>query len=203
MIIELYGLPGSGKTTLARKLAENGDFEIIKIKSRLELLFYNFLFFIKHPVKFIVLFYYLLVNFGGGWRMFYYKFMNTFLHHNAKHQKALKYKNAIIDQGYFQNIISVFERKITGEIIKKYIKFFIYPDKLIVFDIRPEKRREKIKKRGYAARDSFGREYGEQWSEIIEYNDQELKRSLNKISVNYLMFNKEDDYSLICKNIKQ
>jgi len=193
MIIELYGLPGSGKTTLANKLARNSGFQVIKIRSNKELLFYNFLFLVKHPIKFTAMFFYLLVNRGNGWRMFYYKFMNTFLQHNAKYQKALRFKNALIDQGYFQNIISVFEKKITPEAIKRYAKFFLYPDKLIVFNMSPGWRLEKMEKRGYNARDGFSEEYKKNWQEVIEHNNKMLNESIKNLFSDVVIIKNDKD----------
>jgi len=202
MIIELYGLPGSGKTSLAKKIVGETDFEIIKIKSKKELLYFNFLFLVKHPIKFFKLLFFVISNSLSSSKLFYYKLMNCFFDYNAKYQKALRCKFSIIDQGYFQNIISVFNKEISPKFLKKYIKFFILPDKLIILDINKKKRLAMMKKRGYFARDKFGRIYRKKWEKIIEYNDKILKKSLaNKnVPVDYLIV-KDKDISNYFKEI--
>lgn len=191
MIIELYGLPASGKTTLARKIARNTDFKIVEIKSKPELIYFNFLYLIKHPIKFIITLFYIILN-SPNWNFFYQKFMNTFLQVNARYQKALRYKLAIIDQGYFQNIISVFEKEISSKILIRYIKFLLFPDKLIVFNISKNKRLKLMGERGYFARDKFGKAYRKKWEKIIEKNDKILKDNLRKINTDCLMVKDKD-----------
>ena len=123
MILEFYGLPGSGKSTVARYLKKTRGFKVIKIENKRELFFYNLIFLFKYPVKFFALLYYLLLN-GENSKLFYYKFMNTFLQHNAKYIKAKSFKRdekLIIDQGHFQNIISVFKKNVSSAYIENYL----------------------------------------------------------------------------------
>ncbi len=186
MIIELYGLPATGKTTAAKKMATEEGWVIVGIKSRAELLYYNLLFKIKHPVKFLGLFCYLLrLNPFWRWRLFYLKFMNTFLGHNAKYMKARKHEKAIIDQGHWQNIISVPERKLSEHELVRYTKYFMRPDKLLVFYEDKETRTARMGERGYGARERFGEEYVKNWEEVTEYNDELLRRSLDNLGVKY------------------
>ncbi len=183
MIVELYGLPASGKTTLARKMVSDG-YVRVKIKNKKELLFYNFLFLAKHPVKFVASFIYVILNFGSA-SLFYYKFINAFLDKNAKYQKSLRFKKSLIDQGHIQNIVSVFENKLTPREMIRYLRFLPLPDKLIVFDVNRAKRDERAGQRGYSARMNFGSDYQKEWREIIEYNDKLLKSILKDVQVEY------------------
>lgn len=200
MIIEFYGLPGSGKTTLAKEIAEKTDFKIIKVSKKAELLFYNLLFLTKHPIKFFATFFYLALN-SKSFKMFYLKFMNTFLHHNAEYQKALRCKKAILDDGYFQNIISVFGKEMNSKSLRKYLKFLLRPDMLIVFNISSDKRSERISKRGYAARDIFNTEYGAKWEEILEKNDGILKKNLDYLPLNYIIVDDKKNLFDVLKEI--
>lgn len=184
MIIELYGLPGTGKTTVAKRIAERTDFKIVVIKNKRELAWLNTLFFLKHPTRFFMLLWYIAVN-SHGPRMFYYKFMNSFLLNNAKQQKALHFKNALIDQGYFQNIISVFEAPLTHEILKRYTKLFLFPDMLLFFSAPSFTREQRAIQRGRFSREQFGNEYVASWKKIIEKNDELLKECISGLSVHH------------------
>jgi hypothetical protein len=184
MIVELYGLPASGKSTLARKMAEDEGYIVVKAGNKAELLFYNLLFFIKHPLRAAVTFYYLIIN-SKSRQLFYYKFMNTFLHTNAKYQKALRHEKAVLDQGYFQNVISVFESRLTEREMLQYLRFVLFPDKLIIFSLSQKKRDQFAGSRGYLAREQFGGKYQENWRKVAEHNDKMLKQALKKLPINY------------------
>jgi thymidylate kinase len=200
MILEFYGLPGAGKTTVSQKIAESSDFKIIKVRSKRELFWYNFLFLIKHPIKFFVTLFYLFSN-STSWAVFYYKFTNTFLHHNAKYQKALQARNAILDQGYFQNILSVLEKPIGVEFFLEYSRFLLKPDKLIILNLPSEKIIERIGGRGYAAREIFGREYFNKWLEIVIVNNKTFLENLDKMGVEYKIINADRSTEEVCGEI--
>jgi len=200
MIIEFYGLPGAGKTTITEKLATRSDFKIVKIRTKKALFWYNFLFFLRHPIKFFVTLYYVIVN-SPDRRIFYYKFTNTFLHHNAKYQKALRMGNAILDQGYFQNILSVFERPISASFLVKYTRFLLKPDKLIILDLPSDDVSRRIEGRGYAARERFDREYFGKWLEVVKMNNKIFLENLDKLGMDYNIIDARRSADDICREI--
>ena len=191
MIIEFYGLPGSGKTTTARQLVSSSGFEKVKIKNIKEITFFNLLFLFKHPVKFFVLLYFIISN-SNSMSMFYSKFINAFLVRNAKYEKALRYKNAIIDEGHFQNILSVFEKPITEKSLMKYLRFTLYPDFLIIFDINKEELAKRIEKRGYISREDLGTKYLEGWKKVTAKNHELLLSSKDRLDVRYLVYSRDN-----------
>ncbi len=168
MMIEFYGLPGSGKTTAARKKAEAEDFQIIKIRSNKELFFYNLAFLFKNPAFFLKTFFKILRN-SKTPRIFYYKLMNSFFHYNAKYMKAGRYKRAILDQSFFQNILSIFDRVLSEDELRAIVKSFPKPDGLIVFDLPEEERQRRVKERGYLGRETLG-EDASRWEAIMRGN---------------------------------
>jgi len=178
MIIELCGLPGSGKTTIAKKIEQETSYKIIKIENKKELLYYNFLFFLKYPVKFFSLFFYVCKN-SESWKEFYLKLMNTFFHHNAKYQKALRFNRAIIDQGYFQNFLSVFNKAIDSKLFHKYLKLILHPDKLYIIKINPRERENRLERRGYDFREDFSEKQRGVWRKVMMANDSLLQEEAN------------------------
>lgn len=201
MIIELYGLAGSGKTTFAERLAERGDYKIIRIRGRLELVWLNFIFMLKRPVSFFNLIVYVLHN-SNSWKLFYYKFMNVFLHCNAKYEKALRYDNALIDQGYAQNIISLFEREISAEDLRKYFSSTIIPDKLVIFDMPETVRMEHIEKRRYESRDDFDATYRELWKKLSKRNHRLFLDNKNIYKGEIIMVKNKEDFNKFSLDFK-
>jgi deoxyadenosine/deoxycytidine kinase len=200
MIIEFYGLPGAGKTTVSQKIAARSEFKIIKIRGKKELFWYNFLYLVKHPVNFVVTLYYLAVN-SSSWPIFYYKFTNTFLHHNAKYQKALRYPKAILDQGYFQNVLSVFEKPVGADFFLKYSKFLLKPDKLIILNLPPDDILKRIGERGYMARERFGQKYFGKWLEAVKENNRIFLENLDKLGIDYVIVDVGQSADDICGEI--
>jgi len=186
MIIELYGLPAVGKSTLAENLSKISDFKIIKIRGLFELFWYNFIFLIKNPIKFFVNFLYILKN-SNSWPMFYFKFVNCLLQYNAKHEKAKKFKNAIIDQGHFQNVVSVFEKPISESQLKKYLRYLPLPNFLIILEADENNTKEREAARGYFGREHLGEAYQKNWRQVIWQNNKIFKKLLldQSVAVNY------------------
>jgi len=170
MLIELYGLPGSGKTTLARKMAEEQGYEIIKIRKKWELILYNLFFLFKRPIKFIRLFLSVCRNSGSS-KLFYYKLMNCFLDYNAKYEKALHFEKAIMDQGHHLNAFALFDLPISKTEMKKFLSLIPKPDRLLVFDISFEESLRRTKERGNFSRPQFGEEYVKKWQKAIDVNN--------------------------------
>lgn len=184
MVIELFGLPGAGKTTLAKKLETEQGFKIVKIRSRWELLYLNLRHFFKNPVSsFMNLFF--IIKSSPNLRLFYYKFMNFFMDINARYEKAGSCEKAILDQGYFQNILSVFEKPINQYQLEKYLRYLPKPDKLIVVDTPPEEIQRRVGERGYYSREKFGKEYVEKWRETTAQNYELVKAEIKNLGVNY------------------
>src|SRR3989344_7810189 len=182
MIIELFGLPGSGKTTLAKKLETENCFKIIKINNRKELLYFNFIHCLKNPVSSFVNLLFILKN-SPNPRLFYYKFMNFFMDINARYEKACLYDKAVLDQGHLQNVLSVFERPITSELLKKYLKYLPKPDRLIVVDISPEEALNRTQERGYYSREKFGKDYVENWRKTVRQNYELFKKEASSLGI--------------------
>lgn len=198
MLIELYGLPGAGKTTLAKKLVEEKGYVIIKVRKKSELFYYNLIFLFKHPYKFFTMLFF-VVKHSNNCKIFYYKLMNAFLGYNAKYLKALKYKNVILDQCYFLNAFALFDARVSETEMKKYFNLILKPDLLLVLDIPFELSLERAKERGYFAREDFGEEYKKKWQNAIEKNNQMFLRILDELKVYYKLIDEESDYNNILK----
>lgn len=162
MLIELVGLPGSGKTTFAKRLAEGGRFTVVKIANPFELLWYNALFFARHPTVSLRTFIWLCRHRGDA-RFWYAKLTNLFLQHNAKYMKAARYARAVIDQGHHQNALSLFDMRIPDRVLDRYVAILPKPDLLCFFVADKETRDQRLRSRGYGARDEWEGDTRRQW----------------------------------------
>lgn len=169
MIIELCGLPASGKTTFAKTLCQKSSYTHARVSGVVELVWRSFLYGVLHPIVAASVFVSILQN--GGGTGFYAKFMNSFLHRLARRHKAERMNAAIIDEGFFQNIVSVFEQERNREYIEQYIKKMPYPDMLIIFDMPDSVRiqRTQSKKTGDRER-MLGEAQYAQWEQSARRN---------------------------------
>ena len=169
MIIELVGLPGSGKSTFAKKLVQESGWQIVRTQGVIDILWNNLCFALRHPVFFgrglMGIF-----RFRGARELWYTKFINLFLVHNAKYMKASRLPRAIIDQGHHQNVISLFDKPESIESIRSYILTLPPPDVLLVFVAEKGVRAERLRSRGYGAREDLSRELKETWESAREKN---------------------------------
>ncbi len=126
-IIELFGLPGSGKTTLSKILTEGGSKEIVQVevKNKIFRIFYFALFFILNP-RFV---YFSFLYIRRCNRVVRSYVLHLFTLSCSKLMKAkiesiFSYKIFLIDEGLFQRYLSILETEETDKNIKKYINFF-------------------------------------------------------------------------------
>ncbi len=181
MIIELFGLPATGKTTIAKILHQEGDFQHVKIRGPIEIIWFNLLFCLKHP----------LVAFQIFTQV--YKsprhFFNFFLYRNAKYEKALKYKAAVIDEGLFQNLLSVLEKPVDRDRLLTLAQNLPKPDLLVIVEISTEERQQRIHRRGTLVRANR------------EYFYEEFLKILPALKLNYLKVDAQDS-PIAVKHIK-
>jgi hypothetical protein len=200
MIIELYGLPGSGKTTLSKNLSSFKDFKLVKIENNTELVFFSLLSLLRHPIVFLYTFYLVTVN-SSSVGMFYYKFMNILLHRNAKHMKAFFYKSSVIDEGFSQNILSIYEKTISKKELKRIVSLSPKPNTLVVFNIDSNILENRVKKT--AARRNFGEEYYIKWKEVIRKNNELFLHELENLPLKYVLISNQEDVDTLLKKYEK
>ena len=173
MIIEFFGLPGAGKSYLAKRMAQEKDYKVVTFSGKYEKYFHALCFIIFHPRHFFFLFKNLFVENKKNKKLLNHKIKRLFVRCIAVEQKARWKKNSIIDeQGFFQFILSIYERQITSKEVSQYYKY-LKKSKYFVYIIEAEqaKRKERMSIRKRVPRQKiFGENYAENWLYIAEYN---------------------------------
>lgn len=202
MIIELYGLPGTGKSTIAAKLASLLKGEIIRIERRKDFIWFNILSFLRHPLKFVKRTA-LAFHEGGRRELLYYKFIKIFLHRNAVVEKARRYPVAIVDEGHLGNILSAFEKPLSQEMLLKEMENLEFPDIVLRFTLPEEERKIRLKNRGFFSRASESKEYHLRWEKAMYANDQLLVMLLPTLPIKYIHVDQHISVDTLCIKLKE
>jgi len=187
MIIELTGLPASGKTTIAKELRNHFDYEPTKITSRGELIWRNMVFITKYPLVSIRTLFYIFSN-PVNPTILYYKFMNAFIQKNARYEKAKKMYRAVIDEGFFQNIYAIFEKTLSEKEILAYCLAMPKPDLLIILTPSKKELGEREVQRGYIARENLlAPEEIREWKDVAYKNHELFTSVIGKTSIPHII----------------
>ena len=165
MIIELFGLPGSGKTTLAHMMHQQYGWNLVPPLSRAVLLWYSLLFFLSYPLFCIITVWYIVQQ--KKW--IYLKIMNVFLQHNAAYMYAAREPKSIwvFPEGHRQQMIALFEQVISKEKIDGYLKRMPPITCIVLLDIDHSSLETRILQRGYFAREFASKAYIQSWKNHI------------------------------------
>jgi broad-specificity NMP kinase len=182
VIIECFGLPGAGKTTIARGLAARLSIEEIWLDGRRDLIALNLEALLRHPVKY-----------GrrtarafhepAGRRLQYYKLRHIFLYRNAIVEKARHRAVVIVDEGQVSNILSAFERPLSESRTISELGHLELPDLVLRVTAPDEERARRLDARGYFSRSSEGEDYLRRWELAMRANEAMVARVLPGLGV--------------------
>lgn len=176
MIIELFGLPGSGKTALAEAMKAHGAI-LIPMPSRARLLFDAGVFWLSHPLLACRLFIHIMMRAPRDVR--YALFVNGFLGYAARYRRARALSRAgavaVLDQGFLQLLISL------GELPLALLESLPKPDLLVAVEADVSVREARMAARGWAPRAEFGPEERCAWQGRAEIACNELVPALEKM----------------------
>lgn len=181
-VIEFQGLPGGGKSTYARALAEKGVGTIVRVSGKKEIIWYNLIELFHRPIQSLRIFAFILAHLGGP-GMRYEKLVNLFLVHQAKYAKARGCSVAIIDQGHYQSVISLFDEREQKKGIQHLCSILPRPDLLIVVHPKRSVREAHLLKRGYDVRQGQDEKVRLQWKEVAEENQQTFLSLLPSLGI--------------------
>lgn len=163
MIIELFGLPGSGKTALADALKRRGAI-LVALPSRTRLVFDAGIFWLARPLLALMLLWHIAVRAPHTVR--YELFVNGYLGYAARYRRARALSQAgatvVLDQGFFQLCISLIN------LPPALLQCFPRPDFLVAVTADTVLREERMATRGWAPRGELGTEGRLAWQKRAE-----------------------------------
>ncbi|HEY4501212.1 MAG TPA: polysaccharide deacetylase family protein [Candidatus Paceibacterota bacterium] len=158
MIIELIGLPGAGKTTLARALAQEGAI-VVGAPSRRRIALDIALFSLAHPITTARLKWFIYRH--APISMWYSLLMNGLIVCSSRYRRAQRLSHAgkivVLDQGFFQLLVSL------GELPPSLLRSLPRPDVLVIVSAPFALREKRMKARGRTPRAEYGYEERRAW----------------------------------------
>jgi peptidoglycan/xylan/chitin deacetylase (PgdA/CDA1 family)/broad-specificity NMP kinase len=159
MIIELVGLPGGGKTTIAQALIQRGVHDA-RARNVFELFIRTLYFEFLHPHAAFTLAMGIITH--APHRLRYSMFMNGYMHAAAAYMKARSISRAggiaVIDQGHAQVLIML------PSLPESVICTLPKPDLLVLVEASEEVRQERMRSRGRTPREEWGADTAGAWS---------------------------------------
>lgn len=147
MVIELFGLPGAGKTTLAKELSLATGIPIIRLSLAQRVLEWKLFALMNlstafHAVKFL---------FHHATKDRYGLFMNGCVDRYGRFAYAKKH-GGIVDEGPLQNVLSFPSRTLFAKEMDEVVASLPHPDVIIRVVASDAERSSRQEKRGWAMR---------------------------------------------------
>lgn len=178
-IIELFGLPGSGKTSLFKRIKKDyPDAKLVnKVFCHRNKCFWIFII-VKESIK------------NSCISLIRFKLSLLF---NLYKKEALKVgEYNIVDEGWLQRILSFYENKLTDDDLKKIFKHIEIPDKVILLEREENscfRRYNNLKNH----RTRLGSGYLENWKKVVIHNFKQIKSYLRAQNIDIIEFRKKSD----------
>lgn len=171
--VYFFGLPGSGKSYMAKNLAQEQNYKIISTNKPGEL-FWSFLFFISHPVLSIRILALLSRENKKNKRILIHK-LRLFIKVASLQSKSFFFNKPLIDDGFCQFVLAIFDRKIKSKDLQIAKKMLSKNAKIIIVESSNKKRMSRMKQRGRTPRSFMGEDYLKYIFPIWDHNCEIIK----------------------------
>ena len=133
MIVECFGVPGSGKSTLVKKLVETGEYKTVPMYVGK---WYALIFALRHPL-FVSAWKWALVSEctkSHTWRLFRFKvavFLDTIARMQYARSRFDRSDRVILDEGTLQRILSLYETQRSERSMRRWMRYLPQSDVVI------------------------------------------------------------------------
>lgn len=162
MIIELAGLPATGKSTFAESVARHASLPVIRLRSRFARGIFGLLFFILHPRTSYELCVLLKKGARGNRALERSLFLNACLGAGAKYMYA-RLRGGVIDQGLVQALISALPDDESE--LASLVRHLPTPDLLIFCSSNQSVREKRLAERGRRTREEISEDEAARWEQ--------------------------------------
>jgi|GEM_PF-1118148 hypothetical protein len=181
MIIEFFGPPGAGKTTIAKTFCRENKATLIIIANRWERYWYDLVYLIFNPIRFCRLFLIIVCQSFPSLRLFGHK-LHRFSGYAAVAVKAARSSvkgDIVIDEGLAQHFFSLYERPASLAAIKDYFFRYLAADWLVLVVAEETLCLERMRDRGRIPRSHTGFDW-RRWFKTIASHTNLIKKDLIK-----------------------
>ncbi len=180
--IEIIGLPGSGKSTIANLVKENSRFCVVQLNTKFEKASFLGVFIFLKPIYFLK-----YIKLIQGQPLLIRSYVrHLFFISCAKEAKAFFYslfskKIFLIDEGLCQRLLSIFEGKIETLILRKHLSSLpTWKKKFLVVEGTGFDRFSTAEDSMFSPRFKMGEVYLEAWKKDLEFNFYQVVDILSK-----------------------
>jgi hypothetical protein len=184
-LTELFGLSRSGKSTLALELVKRGDFDrvVCSQENKFFVLMRFLQYFIKNPIRTTKLFFYLNSNVILIESLTFIKKLRILIMRNSYLASVLSKselsnrldENLLVDEFFLQLTFIILQKKSSERKIRKLMKLFELPEKIILVEESKSKRYERFRAHRFPG-GHIDKNYSLEWMKNQEYNYRILKR---------------------------
>lgn len=175
LFLECVGVPGSGKTTLAETLVSQYGFSTppqhISLRE-------SWSFFLKHKKICLAWTFFLLTETvqTRSWSLLRFKsavFLNTIGRMFCAEKLYLQGNNVVLDEGFFQRLLSLYERPQTFEMFRWWCCVIAAQHPIVLVTSE-----DALPKKLGTYRKSLGEEYASQWFDVANHNFSMFRQSI-------------------------
>lgn len=180
MIIEFFGLPGSGKSHIAEKEFGYIEKPYSTILDRIRKYSLVALYETMHPIRSAAFFIAIVRETRDNAPLLMHKLKFLYLNAEAREQAGQFKKEGVIDEGLVNYLLSLYERKISEKDVNSIVKRI--PKKRMVYIINASKsvREKRMLERKRNPRSIFGESYLAERESVLEHNYEVIKGVIKK-----------------------
>lgn len=180
-IIELLGLPGSGKSYYAKELTQAGEGELIQISGRFERFWRALWYLVLHPRLAANLIHKTIEQQKYGDHSLKHKIFFLLFSAFAREQKAQQRAQSIVDEGLYQYAFSLYETQVTAENIERDLTWYGTDERRIIFmKASLENRTERMIERQRFPRGGKREDTTPEFSKVLTVTETCLEKLLEK-----------------------